>query len=171
MQNLTQEQLTQAALNFNKDLLDRNDIYALGTITGWLNLANNLGYELTDKDLKETNEEIANLIDIAGGGKATTQLVVSTNRLDISINISYDKETLIFTADGIEFLCEKTGDLQWCTDISVLDDSTEFESICFFYNDWLDDVLETMTTLYDVAPESVKYTLFSNCIADKLVLD
>jgi len=172
MQKLTQQQLLQAALNFNRDLLERNDLYALGTLVGWLNLATNLGYELTDKKLKELNKEVANLIDMAGGGRAITYLTAHTNRLDIAIEISYDKETLIFTADGIEFSCEKTGDLQWCTDINIIiPESKSFESVCFFYNDWLDDVLETMTTLYDVSEDSVKYMLFADSTAKDLTID
>jgi len=147
-------------------LLNTPDVYALGLLVGKVNLAKELGYEFSDKELSEANNDYFYLRCADREDELGT---LYTNRMDIHITYLKKETTLEFTADGIKFICEQSMSLQWCADI-VVEDAVPFESVCFFYNDWLEDVLETVVSALEVSEHSVRYELFACNIAKDLTI-
>jgi len=162
MDNITQEKLIILTAELDPTILSNiPDVFALGELKGKMNMIKELGYMMNDEELKES---ITKYRYLRSADKEDQ--IVYTHRLDIPIKIVESEFLLQFKTDGIRFNCESLGQEIWCIDI-VVEEKVAFESVCFFYNDWLEDVLETMQT-FKVNSESVKYVLFANSIANDL---
>ena len=138
-------------------LLNNSDVYALGLLYGQFLQADALGYNMSNEELREYTAQYEYL---RTAYKSDDTGTIHSNRLDIAITYLKRPNSLSFTADGVAFRCNYTGAEFFCTEI-VIEDEVEFESLCFFYNDWLDDVMEAVLEVFEVNEHSIKYELFA----------
>ena len=93
---------------------------------------------------------------------STLGYVKATNRLLIPIGIVEVNERLTITVDSwIRLYFEEDAKgVFYCTGIDCSNDKW-FESISFFYYDWMEDIYDTIYDLYNIDIESIKFELFA----------
>jgi hypothetical protein len=80
------------------------------------------------------------------------------------------KDTVTLEADGVEFEFDTAiANKRWiCNSVKVLPNSYEFESLLFFYADWLEDIFDSFPQIDQF---TVRYMLFAYDIAAELSID